>query len=388
MTVATVGAPIMATYKRWPVEFVRGDGATLYDTDDRPYVDLVAGIAVSSVGHAHPAVASAIADQAARLIHVSNLYGTRPQRELAARLSALTGGMSAFFCNSGAEAIECALKLARRSAGSGRTGIVAALGGFHGRTLGALSVTGQPAKAQPFAPLVPGFTHVPFDDVGALASAISADTAAVVLEPIQGEAGVIVPQADYLAEVRALCDRTGTLLVLDEVQTGVARTGRWFAFEHSGVTPDIICLAKGLGGGLPIGACLARPDVAAAFGPGDHGSTFGGGPVQCAGALAVLDVIENEGLLSRAERIGNALRVGLSSIFTTGQVRGRGALIGVSLPGPFARDVAEGCFARGVLVNDPVPDVLRFTPPLVIADHQITAALDTIEEVWDEVGTA
>ena len=378
----------MDTYKRWPVEFVSGHGAVLCDADGNEYLDLVGGIAVCSVGHAHPAVWAAIADQAGRLIHVSNLYETRPQQELAAKLAELTGGMRSFFCNSGAEAIEAALKLARKWAGPARTGVVAATGGFHGRTFGALSATGQEAKAAPFAPLVPGFTHVPYGDASALEAAVSGDTAAVLLEPIQGEAGVVVPDDGYLRAARGLCDRAGALLILDEVQTGMGRTGAWFAYQRHGVSPDVLCLAKGLGGGLPIGACLARPEVAAAFVPGDHGSTFGGGPVQCAAALAVIDIIEREHLLERAKHIEQALGGGLALIFSDERVRGAGALLGVQLPGPLARSIAEGCFARKVLVNDPVPDVLRLAPPLVLTDDEIASALSTIQEVWDEVGAS
>lgn len=388
MTVTAAASPMMDTYKRWPVEFVRGERAKLWDAEGEAYLDLVGGIAVCSVGHSHPAVVAAIADQASRLMHVSNLYETAPQRDLAAKLSQLTEGMVSFFCNSGAEAVECALKLARKWAGPGRPEIVAATGGFHGRTFGALSATGQPLKAAPFAPLVPGFSHVPFDDVGAVRDAISSHTAAVLLEPIQGEAGVIVPDPAYLADVREICDGAGVLLILDEVQTGIARTGSWFAYERAGITPDILCLAKGLGGGLPIGACLARLEVADAFGAGDHGSTFGGGPVQCAAALAVIELIKQEGLLERAAAIGTALADGLAAIFSAERVRGRGALMGVVLPGPVARQLAEGCFARKVLVNDAAPDVLRLTPPLVIGDDEVASALETIEEAWHEVRTA
>ncbi|MDQ3957192.1 MAG: aminotransferase class III-fold pyridoxal phosphate-dependent enzyme, partial [Actinomycetota bacterium] len=278
---------LMPAYRRWPVRFVEGRGSTLVDSGGREYLDLVAGIAVVGVGHCHPRVTGAIHAQSSRLVHVSNLYETEPARELAHRLAALTGGMRAFFCNSGAEAVECALKLARRHGGARRR-IVAATGGFHGRTLGALSVTGQPHKQAPFEPLIGAVTHVPFGDARALEASLGDDVAAVLLEPIQGEAGVVVPPDGYLARARAACDATGALLILDEVQTGLGRTGRWFAFEHEGVVPDVVCLAKALGNGLPVGACLARPGVS--FEPGDHGSTFGGGPVVAAAACAVLDV--------------------------------------------------------------------------------------------------
>lgn len=385
MTLSTVVEHTMSTYQRWPVEFVSGEGSTLFDVDGKPHVDFVAGIAVASLGHAHPVLVKAVAEQAARLIHVSNLYETGPQRELASRLADLTGGMRSFFCNSGAESIECALKLARRWAGPGRYRFLSAHGGFHGRTLGALSATGQPAKAAPFQPLVPGFTHVPFDDVAALESALDDTVAAVVLEPIQGEAGVVVPSADFLAQVRALCDRVGALMILDEVQTGVARTGAWFAYDHTGVAPDILCLAKGLAGGLPIGVCLATPEVAGSFQIGDHGSTFGGGPVQASAALAVLDVIESLGLIQRATVAGARLSVGLEDIFGRGAVRGAGLMLAVSLPGPVAKDVTALALQRGLLVNNPAADVLRFTPPLVITDAEIDLGLDILGEVWDEV---
>lgn len=385
MTITTAAEHTMSTYQRWPVEFVSGRGSTLYDLDGKAYVDFVAGIAVASLGHAHPVLVRAVAEQAARLIHVSNLYETRPQRQLATRLAGLTGGMRSFFCNSGAESIECALKLARRWAGPGRSRFLCADGGFHGRTLGALSATGQPSKAAPFQPLVPGFTHVPFDEVTALEFALDDTVAAVVLEPIQGEAGVVVPSPEYLAQVRALCDRVGALLILDEVQTGIARTGAWFAYEHSGVAPDILCLAKGLAGGLPVGVCLARPDVAASFQPGDHGSTFGGGPVQASAALAVLDVIESEGLVERAVVAGARLSAGLEGIFGGDARRGAGLMLGVSLPGLPAKEVTAVALQRGLLVNNPATDVLRFTPPLVITDAEIDRGLDILGEVWDEV---
>lgn len=388
ITTAAPRTSIMTTYKRWPVRFESGRGSTLVDSEDRHYIDLVAGIAVATVGHAHPAVVEAIAQQASRLIHVSNLYETGPQLELAERLAGLSGGMRTFFCNSGAEAIECAIKLTRRWAGPTRPRIVAASGGFHGRTFGALSATGQSSKSAAYAPLVPGFGHVAFDDLDALGAALGDDVAAVLVEPIQGEAGVIVPDEAYLAGVRDLCNRHGTLLILDEVQTGVGRTGTWFAFERAGIVPDIVCLAKALGGGLPIGACLARPPVAEVFTFGDHGSTFGGGPVQCAAALAVLDVIESEVLLERAGIIGRRMREGLGRIFGPPAVRGRGGLLAAALPLPVATRVASGALARGLLINDPTPDVLRFTPPLVISDEEMNDALGILEEVWCEVAAS
>jgi acetylornithine/N-succinyldiaminopimelate aminotransferase len=373
----------MQTYLRWPVTFVEGRGATLFDDAGTPYLDLVAGIAVTSVGHAHPLVADAIAQQARTLMHVSNLYGTRPQLELAERLAGISGGKLSFFTNSGAEAIEAALKLARkwgmRERGAGTFRVVAAENSFHGRTFGALAATGQAKKRAAFEPLPPGFTHIAFGDAAALEEAMSSDVAAVLLEPIQGEGGVVVPPADYLQRARALCDRYGALLILDEIQTGLGRTGRWFAHEHFAVEPDVVCLAKALGGGLPIGACLARPGVADAFAPGDHATTFGGGPVQCAAALAALDVIEHEGLLERSSSLGEALLAGLRQIAPEGsRVRGLGLLIGIELPEATARRVAEEAFDRGVLINDATPHVVRLAPPLVITEEDIERALDVL----------
>lgn len=383
---------LIETYKRWPVEFVSGSGAKLIDTEGREYIDLLAGIAVASVGHSHPHVVAAVSDQAADLMHVSNLFYTRPGMELAARLFDLTG-MSAFFCNSGAEAIECALKLVRRWAGKEREvaapQIVAAHGGFHGRTFGALSATGQPLKQEPFAPLVPGFTHVAFGDVAALEAAMTPDVVAVLLEPIQGEAGVIVPPDDYLPKVRALCDRSEALLVLDEIQTGLGRTGKWFAYQHTGIQPDVMCLAKGLAGGLPIGACLATSRVAEAFELGDHGSTFGAGPVQSAAALAVLDVIEKEGLVERSAALGETLKEKLSAIFgEEATVRGKGLMIGVQLDQPLAAEFTEAALKAGVIVNNATTDVVRLVPPLVITEAEIDAACEILGEVWREMSAS
>jgi predicted acetylornithine/succinylornithine family transaminase len=377
----------METYKRWPVEFVSGQGCTLVDSQGREYLDLIGGLAVMSVGHSHPKVVAAIAEQSARLTHVSNLYITGPQRDLAEYLGRLTGGFESFFCNSGAEAIECALKLVRRA--TGKAGIIAAQGGFHGRTTGALAVTGQPAKQEPFKPLLPGVTHVPYDDVAAIEDAMTDEVGAVLLEPIQGEAGVIVPSDDYLQLVRKICDEAGALLVVDEIQTGLGRTGAWFAYEHSDITPDVVCLAKALAGGLPIGVCMARPEIAHAFQPGDHASTFGGGPVPCRAALAVLGVIEQEQLCAKASAAGSRFREGLGGIFgSAATIRGRGLLIGVEFQDDIARSLVRGALDRGVLANDATPRVLRLAPPLVISDAEIDKGLKVIKEVWDEVGAS
>lgn len=375
---------MMTTYKPRPVHFVSGRGATLTDDSGNAYVDLVAGIAVASVGHSHPRVAAAIADQAQRLIHTSNLYGTTPQLELAQRLAGICGGKLSFFANSGAEAIECALKLARKFHGGDKSGFVAAHGGFHGRTFGALSATGQPAKQAPFQPIVPGFTHIEFGDVHALEGAVDPTVAAVILEPIQGEGGVVVPPDGYLRAARRICDEAGALLILDEVQTGLGRTGAWLAAEHEGVEADIVCLAKALGGGLPIGACLATPEVAAAFEPGDHATTFGGGPVQCAAALATLDVIEDEGLLQRACDGGARIRDGLEAI-GSGTVRGKGMLLAFDLGTPKAGALVAAALERGVLVNEVTPSAIRITPPLVITDDEIDRAVAALGEALDAI---
>ncbi|MPZ69285.1 MAG: acetylornithine transaminase [Actinobacteria bacterium] len=375
----------MPTYRRWPVEFLSGEGAWLRDTSGDRYLDLMAGIAVASVGHCHPKVTAAISSQAASLVHVSNLFLTRPQAELAGGLADMTGGMKAFFGNSGAEAVECAIKLARRWGGSRRT-IVAAEKGFHGRTLGALAATGQLDKQEPFEPLPLGFEHVPYDDIPALEAALDDEVCAVILEVIQGEAGVLVPQSGYLTEVRRLCIEAGVLLILDEIQTGLGRTGRLFAYEHEGVAPDILCLGKALAGGLPMGACLARPEIADAFQLGDHGSTFGGGPVPSSAAIAVLEVIDEEGLCERAKVAGERLMKGLEAIAPHGSVvRGMGAMIGLELPDGGARSVVEACLERKVLVNDIGDKVVRFVPPLVISDDEIDHGLGKLEEVFDAI---
>ena len=383
MTTIAIDEHVISTYKRWPVEFVSGSGVSLYDASGGEYLDLVAGLAVTSVGHAHPTVVAAIAEQAARLIHVSNLYVTRPQQELAGRLAGLTGGMQSFFCNSGAEAIEAAIKLARKH--TGKTRVVAFQGGFHGRTFGALSATGQPGKKEAFEPVVPGFEHVPYGDLGAVESALSDDVAAILVEPIQGEAGVVVPPEGFLTGLRALCDRTGVLLIADEVQTGIGRTGAWFAVDHSGVTPDIMCLAKGLGAGLPIGACLAIPNVASSFVAGDHATTFGGGPVQCAAALAVLDVIEDGGLIAHAARLGALMKDELGSIAEVSEVRGTGLLIAAELSAGASRDVAAAALERKVLVNDVGPTSIRLCPPLVITEEQARHGVSVLRWCIEEV---
>jgi acetylornithine/N-succinyldiaminopimelate aminotransferase len=358
---------LMGNYGIPPLTLVRGEGAHVWDDDGNEYVDLVAGIAVCAVGHAHPRVVSAVTEQLETLGHVSNLYRTLPAETLAERLADLCGGRTrTFFANSGAEAVEAALKLARKA--TGRQGFVAAHGSFHGRTMGALAVTGQPAKRKPFEPL-PG--PVTFVDYGGALDAVTTDTAALILEPIQGENGVVDPPPGWLAEARRRCDDTGALLVLDEVQTGVGRTGTWFAWQAAGVRPDVMTLAKGLGGGLPIGATVAFGEAGDAFQPGDHGSTFGGNPVVCAAALAVLDIIEDGGLLGRARALGE--RLATAAAPHVAAVRGAGLLRGLVLRDPTAKEAERKAREHGFLVNAIGDDVLRIAPPLVVAEADVDA---------------
>ena len=373
----------MQVYNRFPVAFERGEGTRLYDTEGREYLDFVGGIAVMSVGHSHPRVVAAIAEQAARLTHVSNLYYTEPQVTLAQRLHDLLGWGAVFFANSGAEANECAVKLARRWARShGRPAVevVAALGSFHGRTVATLAATGQPAKHVPFAPLPGEFVHVPLNDEDALDTVLGDRTSALLLEVVQGEGGVVLADPDYLRLARKLCDERGVLLVFDEVQTGLGRTGRWFAYEHAEVVPDVITLAKALGGGLPIGACIARDEVARAFVRGDHATTFGGGPVPCAAAIAVLDVIESEGLVDNARAMGDRLRDGLRARLDGHpgviEVRGLGLLVAVELAGEWSRAIAQAGLAAGFLLNNVTPTAVRLSPPLNVSEADIDRAIE------------
>ncbi|MEA2487598.1 MAG: acetylornithine/N-succinyldiaminopimelate aminotransferase [Actinomycetota bacterium] len=385
MTVLTPGAALMNTYKRWPVRFESGSGARLIDDRGNTYIDMIAGIAVNSLGHAHPALTEAIAEQAGKLIHISNLYSNAPQEELSRKLAEMSGGFRSFFCNSGAEAVECAVKLVRKWAGLTGHGfeIVCAEGGFHGRTFGALSATGQPGKKKAFEPLVPGFVHIPFGDIEAVKKALGAGACAVLLEPIQGEAGVIVPPRGYLGAVRKACDDAGALLILDEVQTGVGRTGSFFAFEQEGIVPDVVCLAKGLASGLPIGACLATEEVASSFVPGDHATTFGGGPLVSRAACVVIDIVSDDGFLDRIAEVGSRLMKGLGSLWPTADVRGRGLLIGVDLHRPAARALVEAAFDRNLLINDATDSVVRLAPPLVVTPDDVDASLAILEEVRD-----
>jgi acetylornithine/N-succinyldiaminopimelate aminotransferase len=359
---------LLPTYARQDVTFVDGDGCWLVDDAGRRYLDLVAGIAVVGLGHGHPAPLAAARDQLERLWHASNLYWTEPMAALATRLSERFGGAQAFLCNSGAEAVEAAIKYARKA--TGKTEIVALEGSFHGRTLGALSVTGQPSKRVAFEPLVPGARFSTPDSL-----AVGPDTACILLEPIQGEGGVHPLPAEVVAEARALADEVGALLVLDEVQTGVGRTGTFFCFEQLGIRPDAVTLAKGLANGLPIGALLVAEEAAGAFEPGDHGSTFGGNPVACAAACAVVDAIDDE-LLAAVKAKEALVRASFP------QARGRGLLIGIEVERP-AKEVVEACRARGVLVGSAGEQVVRLTPPLTITESELAYGLGVLGEVLD-----
>jgi acetylornithine/N-succinyldiaminopimelate aminotransferase len=376
---------MMNNYGTPPVALASGEGAIVTDADGKSYLDLLGGIAVNVLGHRHPAVIEAVTRQLSTLGHTSNLYATEPGIALA---EALVGHLGAeqparvFFCNSGAEANEVAFKITRLT---GRTKLVAAQGAFHGRTMGSLALTGQPSKQAPFEPLPGDVTHVPYGDVDALAAAVADDTAAVFLEPIMGEGGVVVPPAGYLVAAREITARHGTLLVLDEVQTGVGRTGAFFAHQHDGITPDVVTLAKGLGGGLPIGACLAVGPVADLLTPGLHGSTFGGNPVCTAAALAVLRVLADEGLIERAGVLGKALSHGIESLGhpLVDHVRGQGLLRGVVLTAPGSKAVETAARDAGFLINAPAPDVIRLAPPLIITEAQVDDFLGALPGILD-----
>ena len=365
---------VMRTYARLPVEFVRGDGCKLWDAEGREYLDFLAGIAVVQIGHSHPALVAAVREQAGRLMHVSSLFYTEPAMRLAERLSDRSLGGKVFFCNSGAEATECAIKLARRRRRGGE--IVVLEGGFHGRTLGALSATPQPSKQEPFEPLVPGFRVVARDDPSALAGAVHDGTAAVMIEPVQGESGIHpVPDA-VLRAAREACDRHGALLVLDEVQCGMGRTGSLWAWQGVGVRPDVMTAAKGLGGGLPIGACVTSPDHADVFSPGDHGTTFAGGPVIAAAAHTVLDVVDDEAFLCSVIDRGARLREGLEQLGLE-RVRGRGLMLAFDVP--YAPELAERLLTeRRLVVNATGAGTIRLLPPLVVTEAEIDQALERL----------
>jgi len=377
---------MMGVFGRPKTVLTRGEGCYVWDADGNRYLDLLAGIAVNALGHGHPALVSAVREQAASLIHVSNFFATPPQIELAERLLAVAGapqGSAVFFANSGSEAVEAAVKLSRRT---GRTGLVAAEAAFHGRTMGALALTHKDAYREPFAPLIPSVTHVPLNDEAALRAAVSADVAAVFLEPIQGEAGVVAADPAYLRLARKLTTATGTLLIIDEIQTGVGRTGTWFAFQQAGIIPDAITVAKGLAGGLPIGALVTfGPDVSGLLTAGQHGSTFGGNPLAAAAGLAVLDTIDRDGLLAHTTSVGSHLADSVASLghpLISG-VRGTGLLRAIVLSADVSAVVADRALSAGFIINAPTPDALRLTPPLVIATEQIDSFVTALPTLLD-----
>jgi acetylornithine aminotransferase len=394
---AVTELPVVDGSRRWQqsmmdnygvpeLTLVRGRGARVWDAAGRQYLDLLAGIAVNALGHAHPAVVNAVTEQIMTLGHVSNLYVAPSVLELAERLLevlGMTGEGRVLFCNSGAEANETAFKIARRT---GRPTIVAASGGFHGRTMGALALTGQPAKRAPFEPMTPGVVHVPYGDAAAMAAAVDANTAAVIVEPIQGEAGIVVPPPNYLAALRRITASAGALLILDEVQTGIARTGEWFAHQRSGITPDVVTVAKGLGGGLPIGACIAVGPAATLLSPGQHGTTFGGNPVCCAAALAVLRTIADDDLIGHVRRLGSDVARGIRSLRhpLIAEIRGSGLLLGIRLTKPMSASVAAAAQRAGFLINPVRPDVLRLAPPLIITAPELDSFVTALPVIIDD----
>jgi len=391
---ARAQASLMDTYQRQPISLRSGHGVWVTSHDGREFLDLVAGIAVNVLGHNHPALREAIADQAGTLMHTSNLYYTEPQLELAELLIASAFPSRVFFCNSGAAANEGAIKLARKWGKLHRDGahvIVCAQGAFHGRTMGALAATANPRYRKPFEPLPKGFVHVPYDDLGALEESIDSATCAVMLEPIEGERGVIPLEPGRLGAIRALCDERNVLLILDEVQTGMGRTGRWWAHQHETAAPDVMTVAKGLGGGMPIGAILAAPR-ADVFEPGDHGSTFGGGPLACAAAVAVMRTVVREGLVEHAAEVGDYLAESLSALADRGApvagVRGRGLMLGVALSGDVARDVAAAALDEGLIVNAIGDRTLRLVPPLIITRDEVDEAVRRLSRAFDTVTTS
>ena len=375
---------MMTNYGTPSRTFVSGKGCVIKDDQGNSYLDFLAGIATNVLGHAHPAIVKSVSTQVATLGHVSNFFAHPQGLLLASRLQAMTGDSNSrvFFCNSGAEANEAALKISRRT---GRSKIVAAQGSFHGRTMGALSMTGQPAKREPFTPLLKGITHVPFGDLAVMRRAVTKRTAMVIVEPIMGEAGVITPPDGYLAGLRLICDQTGALLVFDCVQTGIGRTGQWFGFEHEKVKPDILTLAKGLGGGLPIGATIAYGSAAQLLQPGDHGTTFGGSPISCAAGNAVLDVIEKNKLMLSARSHEKKIKTKISVLPGVKEVRGRGLLIGIELESPIAKSVSAALLDSGIIVNAANESTIRIAPPLIVTTVQIEKFISLFTKVLKEV---
>lgn len=379
---------LQGNYGQPAISLVRGEGSHVWDADGNKYLDFLAGIATNILGHANNEIASAISEQARTLNHVSNFYMHDGVVRLAERLNALTGALNGsgqartFFCNSGAEANEAALKLSRLT---GRTRIVATNGAFHGRTMGALSLTGQPSKREPFKPLLKGISHVPFGDAKAMRKAVTKKTAMVIVEPILGEHGVVMPPDGYLQTLRAICDESGALLAIDAVQTGMGRTGTWFGFEHEGITPDIITLAKGLGGGLPLGAMIALGKNATLFQAGHHGTTFGGNPIACAASHAVLDILERDDLLNRAIILGERIKSNLQSLPGVVEVRGRGLLLGIVLRDEIAVELNSALLSHGLLANSPNSNVIRLAPALNISDDDVAEFSQIFRSALEQV---
>jgi acetylornithine/N-succinyldiaminopimelate aminotransferase len=375
--------PLMPTYGPPPVLFVRGQGSELWDVDGKRYIDFLSGLAVTSLGHSHPAVAKALAEQSTTLLHTSNLFATEHAWQLALSLDELLGGHGGqtFFCNSGAEANEAAIKLARKWGGRGRHVVISAYGSFHGRTLATLHATGQPAKHETFQPLPEGFRHVAWNDLDALAAAITPEVSAILLEPVQGEGGVNPATAEYFQGVRRLCDERGLLFMVDEVQTGLARTGRWFAHQHFEVVPDVVTMAKALGNGVPIGACWAKREVAGAFVPGDHATTYGGTPIACAAARAVIAEMKRIDAPATASRVAARLTELLLAVPGVKEVRGLGLLIAVELDGRDAKEIAAALLQRGLVVNAVTATALRLAPPITITDVAIEEGVAMVREV-------
>ena len=380
------GNPLMSTYNRQDVMFERGEGAWLWDTGGQRYFDALCGIAVCGLGHAHPSITEALCLQAGELLHTSNLYRIDLQEQLGARLSAASGLENAFFCNSGAEANETAIKIARRyghGIGIDAPIVVTMNGSFHGRTLATLSATGNPKVQQGFEPLVSGFMQVPYGDLEAVSDIIAGrdDVAAVLVEPIQGEGGIVVPPSGYLDGLRKICDENNALLMLDEIQSGMCRTGKWFAFQHETLVPDVMTLAKSLGNGVPIGACLAGPRAGSVLQPGTHGSTFGGNPLACRAALAVLSVLERESLLERcnllSEKIFSEFNNSLAPLASVSDIRGKGLMIGIQLDRPCGELVRRGLDA-GILINVTADNVIRLLPPLIMSDEEAAHVVSSV----------
>ncbi len=374
---------VMNTYGRLPVVLLKGEGCYVYDSEGRKYLDMVAGIAVNNLGHCHPRVASAIKEQVSTLMHTSNLYFTSPQPKLAKLLCENSDMDKAFFCNSGAEANEAALKIARKagkqSAGDEKMEVICAERSFHGRTLAAITATGQLKYQKSFVPLIPGFKHVVYNDVSALTEAVNEKTCAIMMEPVQGESGVHPATNEFLQAARELCDKTGAALIFDEVQTGLGRTGKLFGYQLSGVIPDILTLAKTLGGGFPIGSCLARGKWADVFEPGDHASTFGGNPLACSAAIAAASEIIEGGLVENSHKMGDYLMSRLSRLDATSEVRGHGLMVAVDLVKENAKEVATEAMQNGLLVNAIGDTTIRFVPPLIITKEQIDEGLQILE---------